>query len=61
MKLAQILIISWWFSKLALSALNHGKDISPEPQKYNFVTTLATIAISASVLYIGGFWDCLLK
>ena len=53
---AQTLVIAYWI------AFNFYKKIKPgkaQKQKYNVLPRTLVTAINATVLYFGGFWDCL--
>ena len=56
MKIAQTIVIAYWMTRLFINILNHGEFIKKPVLKYNAFT-----AISATVLYWGGFFDSLLK
>lgn len=53
---AQTLVIAYWIALIAIHSINHGKPID---NKYNVWTRTLVTAINATVLYFGGFWDCL--
>lgn len=59
MKIAQTIVIAWWLAKLALHILNHDEPLKRPMLKYNMFSTILDIIISASILYWGGFFDCL--
>ena len=53
---AQTLVIAYWIALIAIHSINHGKPID---NKYTVWTRTLATAINATVLYFGGFWDCL--
>lgn len=61
MKIAQTIVIAYWMTRLFINILNHGEFIKKPVLKYNAFTVITDIAISATVLYWGGFFDSLLK
>lgn len=55
---AQTLVIAYWLAVIFIHAINHGQPYRSE-NKYDVFTKSIATAISATVLYFGGFWDCL--
>lgn len=53
---AQTLVIAYWIALIFIHTSNHGKPID---DKYNVWARTLITAINATVLYFGGFWDCL--
>ena len=54
MNFAQILAILLYGAELGMDAYRHGE---PKEGEHNFFITAIAIALSAAILYWGGFWD----
>jgi len=50
----QMIIVALWFIGLGIQTQKHGK---PQTGRHNFWTSLAAVAITAALLWWGGFFS----
>ena len=54
----QLTLIAISIILLCLNIPKHGKMVH---YKYNIYLTIVTIVICYTILYFGGFWDCMIE